>query len=126
MYPDTEWAVHLVTRHGIIFGWLDGRQTIDDTTTTTTTTEPSNFGESSIEEQLDDYAAIIEYINTNFSFVRTSASCLYGSNIAGSLVLLALSSNSSPAHSFNCGLALSPVTEWRSISKFHLLVFLNL
>ena len=126
VYPDTEWAVHLVTRHQVIFGWLDGRQ-IDSAgagsdspaaaPSSSSSFSSSNFAENSIVEQLDDYAAILDYITSNLTFVRTAASCLYGSNIGGSLVLLTLSSSPSTSAAFNCGLVLSPVVEWRSVSK---------
>lgn len=123
VYPDTEWAVHLVTRHQVIFGWLDGRQ-IDSAgagsdsppAASSSSSSSLNFAENSIVEQLDDYAAILDYITSNLTFVRTAASCLYGSNIGGSLVLLTLSSSPSTSGAFNCGLVLSPVVEWRSVN----------
>lgn len=105
--PDTEWAMHLVTQHQFIFAWLDGHLSEDDS-------QPSN--DDSLEQLVDDHRAALEFLQVNLTFVNLKQSCLLGSNVGGSLVLLALSSWSP----FPCGLAISPIIDWHSIRKWPL------
>ena len=95
----------MVTEHHFIFAWLDGYLSEDYS---------HSSNEDALDQMVDDYSAVLDYIQLNMTFVNLGQTCLLGSNIGGSLVLLALSSPSS----FRCGIAISPIVEWHSISKF--------
>lgn len=104
-YPDTEWAVHLVTEHNFVYGWLDGQFSEDNN---------QSLHEASFDELVDDYVAVIEFIQSNMSFVNLAQSCLVGKNVGASLVLHALSS---PSTGIECGIANAPVVHWSTTSE---------
>lgn len=95
----------MVTQHQFIYAWLDGHLAED-------VNQP--IGTESFEELIDDYNAVLEYIQDNMTFVNHSRSCLLGTNVGASLVLSILSQD---ATQINCGIVFSPITNWNHISK---------
>ncbi|KAJ6216381.1 hypothetical protein RDWZM_007538 [Blomia tropicalis] len=103
-YPDADWAIHMVTKHNCVFAWLDGHLWDDGNHANS---------ENSFEELVDDYSSVIEFVQSNMTFVKFEHSCLIGTNVGASLVLVALSTITS---SFRCGIAIAPIVHWQSIN----------
>lgn len=97
----------MVTEHSYIYAWLDGQLS-----------EVFSNNVDTLDQLLDDYSAVLDFIQSNMTFVNLDRSCLIGGNIGASLVMITLSSVSS----IRCGIAIAPVIEWRSISKFTMIV----
>lgn len=103
IYPDLEWAVHMVTEHDFIYAWLDGQFYQDGN---------HSLHELSFEELLVDYSTLIDFIVTNMTFVNIAQTCLIGHNVGGYFVLNSLSTTS-----IECGIAISSFVDWNTISK---------
>lgn len=109
-YPDLEWAIHLVTEHNLIYAWLDG-QFYQPTTKEGEMDESDSIQEISFDELIDDYSTLIEFIQTNLTFINIDQTCLIGQNVGGFFVL-----NSIATTSIQCGIAISPIIDWTVIS----------
>lgn len=103
LYPNTEWALYLVTNHNFIYGWLDGQLT-----------ENYNhlMDNEPLDELIDDYGTIMDYIQNNLTFINMNHTCMYGTNVGASLVLHSLSSQAD----WQCGIAIAPIIQWNRIS----------
>nr|XP_046920005.1 dipeptidyl peptidase 4-like [Dermatophagoides farinae] len=104
IYPDLEWAVHMVTEHDFIYAWLDGQFYQDGN---------HSLHELSFEELLVDYSTLIDFIVTNMTFVNIAQTCLIGHNVGGYFVLNSLSTTS-----IECGIAISSFVDWNTINSF--------
>ncbi|UXI15200.1 origin recognition complex subunit 3 [Sarcoptes scabiei] len=110
-YPDLEWAIHLVTEHNLIYAWLDG-QFYQPTTKEGEMDESDSIQEISFDELIDDYSTLIEFIQTNLTFINIDQTCLIGQNVGGFFVL-----NSIATTSIQCGIAISPIIDWTVINS---------
>ena len=104
-YPDTNWALYLVTKYDFIYAWVDG-QFSDDYN--------HSKNEALLDELIDDYTALMDFIQTNLTFINLDKTCLLGNNVGASLVLYTLSSQTSL---IKCGIVNSPIVDWNNMRE---------